>query len=90
MSAEEHDSEILRTGAMPEDWHEINDPGYVPGGAGKLADSILAEGMQPSDETPRFYRTEEIRRANARRGRGLPQGYGDRDARDGYDARTGS
>jgi hypothetical protein len=37
------DYDNLRSGAMPEDWHERNATGFIPGGAGALADRILAE-----------------------------------------------
>lgn len=43
MSSEEHDWEGMRSGAMPEDWHEQNDPGYIPGGADKMAERILSQ-----------------------------------------------
>jgi hypothetical protein len=70
--------EDMRSGAMPADWHEWNDTGYVPGGADRLAEAILSEDMPADVEEPRFYRTdEETRRGNARGKRGLPQGYGD-------------
>jgi hypothetical protein len=39
----DHEWSELKSGAMPEDWHERNDSGYVPGGADKLAEKLLAE-----------------------------------------------
>jgi hypothetical protein len=48
----------LRSGAMPEDWLERNDPGYIPGGAGAMAERILAEPPQGHAEALPFYRTE--------------------------------
>jgi hypothetical protein len=33
----------LRSGAMPEDWHEQNQTGYVPGGADKMAERVLTQ-----------------------------------------------
>jgi len=82
----------LRSGAMPEDWHEQNDPGYIPGGAAAMAERILAEPPTAGEERPPFYLTDEDVEAGERRrrgGRGLRQGYGDAMAREGYDARTG-
>lgn len=66
--------------------------GLPPGAAARITDSILAEperGRAEDDEPLRFYRTHEEAEASNRRRGGLPQGYGDADARNGYDPRTG-
>jgi hypothetical protein len=39
----------LKSGACPEDWHERNDPGFIAGGADKLADRILSEPVVSQD-----------------------------------------
>lgn len=47
--ADEGEFGITRSGALPEDWHERNDPGYIEGGADRLADKLLAEGPTGTD-----------------------------------------
>ena len=39
----------MSSGAMPDDWHERHDTGYVPGGADKMAERILSEPTMGSD-----------------------------------------
>jgi hypothetical protein len=61
---------------MPEDWHERNDPGFVPGGAGAMADRILATKLPlVQREDGSFFDPETG--ADVARTQGLPQGYGD-------------
>jgi hypothetical protein len=43
MTENDLDLENLSMGACPEDWHERNDTGFIPGGAGALAERILSE-----------------------------------------------
>lgn len=51
--SDEHDWSEMRSGAMPEDWHEQNDAGYIPGGADAMAERILSEPSTLDDAAAR-------------------------------------
>ena len=47
-----------------------HDPGYIPGGAAKLAEKILAEGVTAHEDLPPWGSGKK-----PRPGHGLPEGY---------------
>jgi hypothetical protein len=76
----ELDVSQMRSGAMPEDWHERNDTGYIPGGAAALAEKILSEPAHVRED----HHDPSMATGKATGARtGLPQGYGDAAARAG-------
>jgi hypothetical protein len=74
------DIKNMRSGAMPSDWHERNDTGYLPDGkAEKIAEKILSEPyIPPQDEPSPFYRNaKEAEEGNRPVKPGPEPGYDD-------------